>query len=70
MNLNPGLFGIAVLVFGTVLLGFGYHFSDTPLDQLSDTLIGRYTDNALWYVVVGIALMIGGGALTISGKRI
>lgn len=70
MNLNPGLFGIAILAFGAVLLGLGYYFSDTPVDQISDSLSARFTDSTLWYIVVGIALMIGGGAIAVSGKRI
>lgn len=70
MNLNPGLFGIAILAFGAVLLGLGYYFSDTPVDQISDSLSAHFTDSTLWYIVVGIALMIGGGAIAVSGKRI
>ncbi len=68
--MNMGILGIAVLVLGAVLLGFGYHFSETPVDQISNALTGRYTDNTMWYIIVGIALMIGGGVLTVASKRI
>jgi LPXTG-motif cell wall-anchored protein len=64
------MLGVAVLILGAVVLGFGYHFSQAPIDQISNTLTGRFTDNTMWYIIVGIAMMIGGGVLTMSGKRI
>lgn len=67
--MNTGLLGIAVLILGAVLLGFGYHFSQAPVDQISNTLTGRFTDNTMWYIIVGIAMMVGGGLLTFSSKR-
>jgi len=67
--MNTGILGIAVLILGAVLLGFGYHFSQAPVDQISNTLTGRFTDNTMWYIIVGIAMMVGGGLLTFSSKR-
>jgi hypothetical protein len=34
---------VVVLVVGVILLSFAYHASNAPLDQLSNTLTGRFT---------------------------
>jgi hypothetical protein len=62
--------GIAVLILGAVLVGFGYHFSGAPMDQISNSLTGRYSDSTMWYLIGGIALVITGGFLALSGRRI
>ncbi len=67
--MNTAILGVAVLVVGLVLLGFGYHSSQAPVDQISNSLTGRFTDNTMWYIVVGVAMMVGGGLLTVSSKR-
>jgi LPXTG-motif cell wall-anchored protein len=51
-------------------LGFAYHFSEAPTDQISNALTGRYTDSTMWYIIAGIAAVVGGGFLTVSAKRI
>jgi hypothetical protein len=62
--------GIAVLVLGAVLLGFGYHFSEAPMDQLSNSLTGHYSDSTMWYLIGGAVLAVAGGFLAVSGRRI
>jgi LPXTG-motif cell wall-anchored protein len=62
--------GIAVLILGAVLLGFGYHFSEAPIDQISNALTGRYTDSTMWYIIAGITMVATGGFLTVFAKRI
>jgi hypothetical protein len=62
--------GIAILILGAVLLAFGYHFSEAPMDQLSNTLTGHYSDTTMWYLICGAVLAIGGGVLTFSARRI
>jgi hypothetical protein len=62
--------GIAVLVLGAVLLGFGYHFSEAPMDQLSNSLTGHYSDSTMWYLIGGTVLAVAGGFLAVSGRRI
>ena len=68
--MNTQLIGIIALAVGAVLLYFGYNASQAPIDQLSNTLTGRYTDNTMWYVVGGIAMVATGIAVTIFGRRI
>ena len=62
--------GVVVLVVGAILLGFGYHASNAPVDQLSSTLTGRFTDRTMWYFVLGAAALVGGALLALFGKRI
>ena len=54
---------------GAILLGVAYPSSNAPIDQLSNTLTGRYTDQTMWYLILGLAAAVGGGLLAIFGKR-
>ena len=68
--MNTQLIGIIALAVGAVLLYFGYNASQAPIDQLSNTLTGRYTDNTMWYVIGGGVLVATGIAATLFGRRI
>jgi LPXTG-motif cell wall-anchored protein len=68
MSFGPPL-GIAILIVGIVLLGFGYHFSEAPLEQVSNALTGRFTANTMWYLIVGISMIGIGGFMTVFGRR-
>jgi len=45
--------GAVVLVLGVVLLGFAWHASQAPLDQVANALTGRFTNETMWYCMVG-----------------
>jgi hypothetical protein len=62
--------GVVIFAVGAVLLGFAYHASDAPLDQLSNALTGRFTDQTMWYFVLGAAAALSGALLALFGKRI
>jgi hypothetical protein len=68
--MNTQFIGIIVLAVGAVLLYFGYNASQAPIDQISNTLTGRYTDNTMWYVIGGVAMVATGIAVTLFGRRI
>lgn len=68
MNIYQIVAGVAVTL-GAVLLGFAYHASNAPIDQITNTLTGRYTDQTMWYLAVGIAAVVGGGFLALFGRR-
>jgi drug/metabolite transporter (DMT)-like permease len=68
MNLNQ-LLGAAGLAVGVILLFFAYQASNAPVDQISNALTGRYTDQTMWYLVFGVVAAVGGGLLMLSGRR-
>ena len=51
-------------------MGFAYHASNAPLDQLSNTLTGRFTNQTMWYFILGAAAAVGGALVALFGKRI
>jgi drug/metabolite transporter (DMT)-like permease len=63
------ILGIVVLVVGVILLGFAYHASNAPLDQLSNKLTGRFTAETMRYLIIGAAAAIGGVLLFLFLKR-
>lgn len=63
------IFGIVALVVGVVLLGFAFHAADAPVDRISETLTGRYTDQTMWYFLLGAAGIIAGGLFIFFGRR-
>ena len=63
------LLGVALLVVGLVLLFFGWQSSQSVVDQVSETLTGRFTDSTLWYIVAGAASFVVGAVLLASGRR-
>ena len=63
------IIGAVVFAVGAVLLGFAYHSSNAPLEELSNTLTGRYSNYTMWYMAVGVAAAVGGGLLVVFGAR-
>lgn len=63
------ILGAVALVIGLVLLGFAYQASNAPMEQVSDALTGRYTNQTMWYLIVGIAAAVGGVLLVAFGSR-
>ena len=68
MNMSQ-MVGLVALVLGAVLLSIAYHSANAPIDRLSDTLTGHYTNPTTWYLTLGIAAVVGGGLLAFFGKR-
>jgi drug/metabolite transporter (DMT)-like permease len=64
------ILGIVFAVIGAILVGFAYHASNAPLDQLSNTLTGRFTDRTMLYFVVGVGAALGGALIALFGKRL
>ena len=52
--------GIALLVGGIIMLYFGWQASESLLDQTTEALTGRYTEQTIWY-------FIGGGVAVVAG---
>ncbi|HYU12843.1 MAG TPA: DUF3185 family protein [Stellaceae bacterium] len=60
--------GIVLAVVGVVLLYFGITASDSLVDQASKTFTGRFTQQTMLYIILGIVLLVGGG-LTALRRR-
>lgn len=61
--------GIVLLAIGLAFLVFGLNASNSVGEQISETVTGRYTDATMWYIIGGIAAVVGGGALMLLGNR-
>lgn len=59
--------GAVVLAVGVALLFFAWRASNAPVEQVSEALTGRFTNNTMWYLVGGIIAVVGGGALLFRG---
>lgn len=61
--------GIVLLVVGVVLLFFGMQQADSPADQITEAFTGRFTEGTMWYLVGGIAAIVGGGLMALFARR-
>ena len=64
---QTNIIGFVALVIGAVLLFFAWRASQAPMDQVSEALTGRYTDNTMWYLVGGIIAFVAGAGLLFRG---
>jgi drug/metabolite transporter (DMT)-like permease len=63
------ILGAVALVIGLVLIGVAYHASNAPMDQVSNAITGRFTDQTMWYLILGIVAAVGGVLLVAFGRR-
>ncbi len=68
MSMNQ-LLGAIILVVGIGVLGFAFNASDAPVERMSETLTGKYTDGTMQYFIFGSIAAIGGGLLFAFGRR-
>ena len=65
---QTNIIGLVVLVLGAVLLFFAWRASQTPLDQMSEALTGRFTGNTMWYLLGGVVGVVAGTGLLYRGS--
>lgn len=54
------LIGIALLVIGVILLVMGYNATQAPLEELSESFTGRFSDETMVYLIGGaVAAVVG-----------
>lgn len=63
------ILGLMLLVVGLVVLAFGINSSQALTEQVVEGVSGRYTDNTMLYILGGIAMMVGGGAIAFTNRR-
>lgn len=63
------IIGAALFAIGGVLLIFAYRASNAPLEQISDTLTGHYSNQTMWYLILGVGGIVVGGLLFVVGSR-
>lgn len=67
---QTNIIGLVALVLGGVLLFVAWRASNAPVEQISEALTGRYTDNTMWLLLAGAAgVIIGGGLLLRDALR-
>jgi ABC-type dipeptide/oligopeptide/nickel transport system permease subunit len=66
---GPRILGLILLAAGLVFLIMGLNASDSLGERLHEGITGRYTDKTTWFIVGGIAALVGGGAMTLFGGR-
>jgi hypothetical protein len=54
------ILGIALLVLGGVLIYFGINATDAPMEKLTESVTGKYSDETMYY-------LIGGGISAVVG---
>lgn len=58
---QKSLIGAVLLVVGLVLLYFGFSASQSPTEEISEALTGRFSDETMFYLIGGaIAAVLGG----------
>jgi len=62
---NNKVLGIALLVIGIILLVFGYNASQSLGEQMAESFTGRFSDQTMWYIIVGAASVVVGAVLTL-----
>ena len=63
------LAALVLIVVGGILLYFGYNASGSPLESVTETLTGRYSDQTTLYLIGGAACAVAGVGLLLFGKK-
>lgn len=63
------ILGLVALAVGSLLLFIAWRASNAPVDQISEALTGRYSDNTMWYLVGGVIGIVSGVALLLRGRK-
>jgi hypothetical protein len=51
---------IALLVLGGILVYFGINASEAPLEKITESITGRYSDETMYYLIGGaLSLIVG-----------
>ena len=65
----PQIIGLGLLIAGCFGLYFGYTASESLLEQASQSLTGRFSDETTLHLVGGVVGVVVGLALIIFGRK-
>lgn len=61
--------GLVLFALGIVVLAFGINASQAAPDKAMEAVTGKFTENTMLYIMAGVAMIVGGGAIAWrSGK--
>ena len=60
------ILGIALLVLGVVLVYFGLNATNSPTEEITEAVTGRYSDQTMWYLIGGAVSAVIGLILTLK----
>jgi hypothetical protein len=63
------LLGAVLLVVGVILLVFAYRASNAPVDQITNAVTGHFSDQTMWFVILGGVGVVAGGLMFAFGSR-
>lgn len=62
------LLGLVLLAAGGVLLFFGFNAAESPVEELSQALTGRYSHQTMTYLIGGLISAVVGLAMVFGGR--
>jgi uncharacterized membrane protein YidH (DUF202 family) len=69
--MNAGrIIGLVLLAVGIVLLVVAINATQGTTEQFRQSFTGKYSGQTMWYMVGGIACIVGGAALALFGGRL
>lgn len=62
------ILGMILVAVGVVVLGFGINSTRSISEKVVETFSGRFTQQTMFYIIGGVALIVAGIALALVGK--
>ena len=63
------IIGLVLMAVGVALLFFGYNATQSVSERVVEGITGHFTNRTTWFLVGGIAALVGGAALSFWGGR-
>jgi hypothetical protein len=63
------IIGLVLAAVGMTLLIFGFNATHSIGERVVEGVSGRYSDQTMWYLIGGIAAIVGGASLALWGGR-
>jgi hypothetical protein len=64
---QSNIIGLVALVVGAVLLFFAWRGTNTPVDQMTEAMTGRFSRDTMWFMIAGLIGVVAGGAMLMRG---